>query len=257
MKKMTIISLLSLLILSCSDGLFNELNRPSADPEISEPTVISFREESTITVLWDDDLLADEYILYRAHDGIVLNFQEIYRGVACEYSDKSGIDDYIYHYSLAKVRGLKEFELSPANVGVVSVTTDDFYEDNDSKEQATILNQGILITANLYGYQDSFGNYLTDEDWYRITVPAGCTANVIVRQLYPLASDGAENHFKSYQEGQPAVPVIDGRDINIINGSNSDENYHLEIFPNPTKYFSNPDPGGTIVSYQIFIDRVY
>ncbi len=257
MKKIIIIFLLAVLNLSCSDGLYNELNRPSADPEISEPTVISFSEESTIFVEWDDDILADEYILYRALDGSVLNFQEIYRGIECQYRDTNGNDDYIYHYSLAKVRGLRFFDMSSSAMGVVSVTTDDFYEDNNSKEKASILNQGILITANLYGYQDSFGNYLTDEDWYRISVPAGCTANVIVRQLYPLASDGADNHFKSYQEGQPSVPVVDGRDINIINGSNVNENYYLEIFPNPTKYFPNPDPGGTIVSYQIFIDRVY
>lgn len=256
MKKIILIHLLPLFILSCSDGLFNELSRLTSDPEVSEPAVISFREESTIGIQWDDDVLADGYILYRALDGAILNFLEIYRGPQCEFSDTNGVDEYIYHYSLAKVRGQKEFERSSSVPGVVSVTTDDFFEDNDSVETATFLNQGILMTANLYGYRDSFGNYLTDNDWYRIRVPAGCTANVIVRQLIPLASDGAENHFKYYLEGQPAIPVIDGRDINVINGSNENRDFYLEIFPNPIKYFSTPDPGGTIVSYQIFIDKV-
>ena len=63
MKKIVHISFLAVFILSCSDGLFNELNRPSADPDITEPRVISFSEESTININWDDDILADEYIL--------------------------------------------------------------------------------------------------------------------------------------------------------------------------------------------------
>jgi hypothetical protein len=256
MKKIILISVFLSQILSCADGLYNELKRPSADPELSVPIVNSFSEEGIIGIEWKDDILADEYILYRALDSTILNFQEIYRGVDCEYRDSDGIEEYLYHYSLAKVRGLKVFDRSSPVFGVFSMTTKDFFEDNDTKENATLLEKGTLITANLYGYCDSFDSKLIDEDWYRIKVPAGSTAFVVVRQLIPLASDGTANHFKSYLEGQPAVSVIDGRDINIINGFNEKTDFFLKIFPNPTKYFDDPGPGGEIVSYQISINRV-
>ncbi|MDA3812279.1 MAG: hypothetical protein PF518_18325 [Spirochaetaceae bacterium] len=256
MKKIIIFFIILTQILSCSEGLYEELIRLSADPEVSVPDVISFFEEGSVRVVWADDILADEYILYRALDGDVLNFKKIYRGRSTEYLDSAGIIEKIYHYSLVKVRGLKEFERSSAAIGVFSSTKEDSFEDNDTKEHATYLEQGLLFTSNLYGYRDSYNSTILDDDWYRIRVPAGCVANVIVRQLIPLATDGAANHFKSYIEGQPSVPVIDGRDINIINGFNENKDFYLKIFPNQMKYFPDPEAGGIIVSYQIFIDKV-
>jgi len=233
------------------------MSRINEDPGISEPRVFSFEEENTVRLEWDSDELADGYVLYKALDGPVLNFNEIYRGTSCDYIDREGAEGDLYHYSLAKVRGNKEFDKSDSVLGVISQTTCDSYEDNNNTEKATDLVQGILITANIFGFQDSHHSSLVDEDWYRVRVPAGCTANVIINQLFPLASDGAENHFKSYQEGQPAVPVIDGREINIVNGYKEPRDFYLKIFPNPTKFFPNPTAGGTIVSYRIHIDRVY
>lgn len=246
-----------LVIMGCSDSMIFNMARIDEDPEVSRPRVISFEEENLVRIEWDDDELADGYILYRAHDGVVLNYEEIYRGSLREYVDSDGSDGLIYHYSLAKVRGEKEFDLSPSSLGVFSVTTGDSLEDNDSREKATLLKQGISITANIYGYQDSFDSFLTDEDWYRIEVPADCTANVIVHQLIPLATDGAENYFKSYLEGQPAVPVTDNREINIVNGYSEPRDFYLKLFPNETKFFPNPVPGGKVVSYRIHIDRIY
>lgn len=256
MKKVLIISMVIYLIPSCSNGLFSELNRLSADPETTEPRVLSFGEESVITIQWDKDVLSDEYILYRALDGNVLNFEEVYRGVNCKYRDVDGIVEELYHYSLSKVRGLKVFERSDSAFGVFSMTREDFFENNNSRERATTLEQGTLISSNLYAYRDSFNTKIMDEDWYRISVPAGRTAYVVVRQIMPLASDGINTDFRSYLEGQPSAPVKDESEINIINGFTNSHDYYLKIYPEESKYFTGPGSGGNIVSYQIFIKRV-
>lgn len=249
MKRLYILILLLFLLFSCSSGLYNELSRYVADPNISKPIVISFSEEKVVKINWEKDELADEYILYRALDSAVLNFEELYRGTDCFYRDIDGTDREIYHYCLSKVRGTKIFEMSDSVTGVFSITTADIYENNDTKEQATLLRSDLI--ANIFGFRDTFYSEITsDEDWYSVIIPPRRTAHIILRQLSP-APSGENSHFDVYVEGNPAEPVKNSGDIAITNTFDYDREYYFKFYPNAGKFFPLPTTGGTIVSYQL------
>jgi len=246
--------LMTICLFSCSDGLLQELSRPVADPLISKPEVLSFSEEGIIKVVWDDDELADEYVLYRALDSTILNFNEVYRGTASEYIDDLGLIGNIYHYSLSKVRGRREFDKSDPVLGILSLTKADSYENNDIKENSTLLSSDL--TANIFGYQNLSGDRLFDEDWYHVTVPPRRTAYLVLVQLNPAPSGGTDTHFDFYLEGHPSVPVINNAEMTIRNDSDRELDFRFKIFPNTGKFFPGIGAGGTIVSYRISLIRI-
>lgn len=254
MKKFILITSVLFFTLSCSSGLYNEISRLIGDPQISTPNVVSFSEVSTIDISWDYDSLADEYILYRALDNGVLNFTEIYRGSDTEYTDTDGNEGDIYHYSLSKSRGSKEFDLSSSVLGVMSQTQRDELESNDTKATATLLT--FDLTSNMYGFQDTNGSQLIDEDWFYIKIPPRRTAFVVITQLAPVPAGGTDTHFYYYLEGNPIATVVNNSEIQISNYLFEEEDVYFKIFPNPAKYFPNPVSGGTIVSYKISLKKI-
>jgi hypothetical protein len=230
------------------------MSRSVSDPEASTPVVKSFSQENVIEVYWDSDPLADEYILYRALDGAVLNYSQVYRGTDCHYSDSNGDEFDCYHYSLAKVRGDKIFPMSPSASGVLSLTMEDVYEDNDEKDKATLLTSSVI--ANIYGFRDLQMGILADEDWYSVIIPAKRTAYIILEQLSPSPSDGINTHFDMYVEGQPSEPVVNYSGPTISNTFDEEKKFRFKIFPNKGKFYPGLSAGGVIVSYKLFLEKI-
>ena len=53
-------------VVSCGTGLISDMGRLDEDPEIASPGVESFTVPNLISVTWNEDEAADEYLLRRA-----------------------------------------------------------------------------------------------------------------------------------------------------------------------------------------------
>lgn len=243
-----------LLICSCSSGLYDEINRLVSDPEVAGPHVLSFSGENIVEISWDLDKQADEYILYRALDSAVLNFEEIYRGTSCVYTDRKGVDLDVYHYCLSKVRGKKIFEMSDPVTGIFTLTAADSFENNDHKGDASLLSSDLY--ANIFGFRDIFFNEITsDEDWYYVVIPPRRTAHVVLSQISP-APSGENSHFDVYVEGCPSEPVKNTGDIAITNTFDYTKCFFFKFYPSMTKIFSSPGPADAIVRYKLSLRAI-
>ncbi|MBN2836900.1 MAG: hypothetical protein JXR48_18235, partial [Candidatus Delongbacteria bacterium] len=247
-----IILILMIVMTSCTEGLYNQLIWPSEDPLVVSPDVLSFSDNGLIVISWDDDMAAEEYILYKKPVNSLIEPEQIYRGTDLIYEDRNfpGLDgscDILFHYSLSKTRGRKAFGPSIPGLGIYSENEEDEWEPNNRLEDAT-----ELITtkeALLYYYRDSYNTVVRDEDWYYVDVNAGYLANIIV--------DATEKvdafQYQVYKQVQNSITL--GQAFTIPNNSNEKKKIYFKIIPIISQFMAdNNKNGGSMKSYNINLD---
>jgi hypothetical protein len=247
--------ILILLCASCTPGMFELLNRTMDDPALQKPGVESFVESNTITVSWDRDDGADEYILERAEDGIALSFSEVCRGGMTKYVDRDLPDNKRYLYRLFKKRGNKTFGPTEQALGVSSLVCRDVYEPNGTMEQAVQL-ETIDYISNMYYYRAYSGEEAIDEDWYFITIPPLRQASVVVNDSR-VEESNKPTHFEYYEYDRDHKAVRQLLNFWIVNNEMVTKNYYFKLYPAKNQYIGAEMPaGGAIIQYKISIREI-
>jgi hypothetical protein len=243
-----------LLLVSCSQGMFELLDRTTADPFTERPAAESFKESNTVLLSWSPDEGADEFILERAEDAERPDYREIYRGGAAGYRDTGLPDQRLYLYRLLKRRGLRIFPPSEPVLGVSSLVTRDLQEPDNSEDSAVFLSDTTII-ANMYFYQSYQGLKVWDEDWYYMDIPPGWRASVVVNDSK--APSGLESHFKIYIKDRETNKITHDDPIPVPNYGTEALRCFFKIFPDEQIYISKEMPstgvGGGIIQYTIKI----
>ena len=236
----------------------------------------NFENEDSITLEWDADSGADEYILYRDTDPYGSFSQIVYHGTELSFTDKNieGIytDDlyYFYYYKLAKKRESKEFDKSTYVVGGASDVMIDQYEDNDKQNNAKPFNNPSK--ANIYYYKDGNQNELVDTDWYSIELDPRTMVTLTVKNMQNIINtyDPSTNTGFSelcYQEMRKTetINVYEGRDnIILINNEYESKTKYFKISINKADFsgedgtpLSMAGRGGKFGYYEIhFVNKV-
>jgi hypothetical protein len=243
-----------LFLVSCSQGMFELLDRTTADPFAEKPAAESFKESNTVLLSWSPDEGADEFILERAEDAERPVYREIYRGGAAGYRDADLPDQGIYLYRLLKRRGRRIFPSSEPVLGVSSLVTGDLQEPNNGEDAATFLDDTTII-ANMYFYRSYQGLMVWDEDWYCMDIPPGWRASVVVNDSK--APSGLESHFKIYIKDREINKITHDDPIPVPNYGTEELRCFFKIFPDEQIYVSKEMPstgvGGGIIQYTIKI----
>ncbi|PKL25326.1 MAG: hypothetical protein CVV47_04520 [Spirochaetae bacterium HGW-Spirochaetae-3] len=246
-KKGALYAIALVLSTSCSAGLFDDLGQAEADPFIKAPTVESFRTEDVITVSWEDDPGASEYILERSLDQATPVYSMLYRGAEQIFVDTSGETDMRYLYRLTKVRGERLFGPSPAALGVCSASRRDANEPNDTEVTAVPMN--TYIEANTFFYRANTGEVVSDTDWYTIEVPARATASIVVELILP-AGD-ATTYMYYYRTGTVPSAVVNADPILIENTGYSAKTFSFSLYPHGENFVGGAGAGGMLKGYTI------
>lgn len=250
MKNIILVLISFLFILSCSPGIYNEIVRPIADPEISLPSVDSFSANGIVEISWELDNLADEFILYRASDSAVLVFKEIYRGRDLTFVDTTGVLDSIYLYSLSKVRGDHVFEMSVPVAGLFTGNMGDSLENNNTEEESTLLNSEFI--ANLYDYQSIGGLEIADVDCYRIVLPGLDSVSITISQLNSGLVLGIDTSFLYTIDNSAVSVVLHNTEINLTNSMGTEKEFFIKLYPDQDDFLPVAGTaGGSFISYKI------
>jgi hypothetical protein len=233
MKKYCVLMAFVIFVFSCSNDFLSLGQKEDVMPQVTAPVVKSFENENDISIEWDYDKGADEYILYRdeAADGA---FSEIlYSGKGLSFKDNILETEKFYYYKLAKKQGYKEFDKSKYVPGILSIARKDAYEDNNTKETAKSLDDYTL--ANIYYYKDNFGNEFEDKDWYYVDIEAWHKLTIQIQQykFSPAATILNDNDVCfNLEGGSPANLVVD-QEIEITNSSKTQtQRYYFQISVN-------------------------
>lgn len=257
MKKGSLILYVLLLFAGCSDGLLTEMDRLAADPEIVSPETASFQEELTVSVSWDEDEAADEYVLRRAEDSAgVLSYGILYEGPLNHYRDTDVADEGRYLYTLAKKKGNREFGPSRPVLGVGSDCIGDIWEPNNTKEQAAGLDHELV--ANSFYYEDAATHStVQDTDWYTISIPPRSSASIVVVQSDPIPAQNS-SHLSYLVEGRgPAETIASGVLYPIENTGLSPATFLFCIRPRAEECREELTlSGGTLIKYTLEISRI-
>jgi len=247
-----VIIILSLIMLSCSEGLLGDMLRVISDPVVVEPDVVSFEKEETIKITWDADPGADEYILYKAEDALFPDYKIIYQGSEVSVSDKDVGDENLYIYILGKVRGTKLFGPSDPVLGVGSTVLKDEHENNDKKENSTRLVWDL--DANLYYYISHNLSEVKDYDWYNVTVPPNRQANIVLVQNDLVGANTWMNFSLEYESPKP---IKNNLAIPIQNKTLEEKIFSFLISPIPEDFYGDPPASsGSLINYHIFVESI-
>mgnify|MGYP005866998415 CR=1 FL=1 len=243
--------LLIFLAASCSDGPGESMLRLVRDPVPEPPRVVSFREEQNIEVSWKEEPAADSYILYRAEDAPVPLPMVLARGSGTFFSDSTVENQVRYLYSLSCIKEGREFGPSSPSFGVGSYSIQDLYEENDSKTCAAPIR--YEVEANVFHYQDSFGNTLEDVDWYSLEVPPRHTAYLALTQEVPSLEGETETFLYFLREGSGVkTRIINGRGFPLVNYSYEPATILVQISPVSAACSVEPGlGGGTVIEYTL------
>ncbi|MDL2228708.1 hypothetical protein LJC14_00485 [Treponema sp. OttesenSCG-928-L16] len=240
---------------SCSQGMFEILDRSTSDPASEIPRIESFVESNTILVSWSRDEGTDEYILERAFDAETLVYEVVYRGELTSYEDPNLPDQGMYIYRLSKRRGEKTFGPFDPALGVSSLVTRDIYEPNDTEEQAVFLGD-TKLTANQFCFRAYNGLMIADDDWYYVDIlPKWEVSIVVVDSKKPAGTDDC--HFKLYIKDMPPENIKHETAFHIANNDTMPWRCYFKIFPHTdifVPYGMSGAVGGDIVSYTIRIE---
>jgi hypothetical protein len=241
-----------LLFAACSNGMLSSLQRPSGDPVPVIPNVDSFGQLLTDRISWEADPAADEYVLYAAVDEGAVAYNVLYRGTGTSVIHSNLEPEKRYLYRLSKFRGSREFGPSDAVMGVGNSSSKDEWENNDTRERATLLEADIF--ANTYFYRSTAEDVLQDVDWYKITIPPRRRAEIVFPNY-------GEHQFSGtlffYLEGDAAQLVDLDREIAIDNPYFETRTFYFRVYPNPTVVIGGGSiEGGKFISYHIKLYRI-
>lgn len=205
---------------SCDNGFFQVTSRSAANPVAVVPRVSSFASLSGISVSWDADVLADSYIVYRKQlpGG---DKEVVYRGTDCQYVDPYVENKQVYLYSLAKVRGTKEFDVGTAVPGAFdSIHVADSNGNNNTKEHAIPFNTAqITDMVFYYGARDNTDNHgyaVEDIDWYYVDLAIKTQMDI---QLNYVTDDNGTADLATDSDSDLDKAIADGQKITVKNGT--------------------------------------
>jgi len=251
--QLLLITFFLLFILSCSEGLLNDMLRVITDPVVEEPCVVSFEKEETIEISWNADAGADEYILYRAEDALTPVYEILYQGTRLSLTDTDVTGEHRYLYTLGKVRGTVLFGPSDPTLGMGSKVIQDNLEGNNVKEKATTLVWDL--DANLYYYRSNDGEEIEDFDWYLLTVPPRRKAMIIVTQ--DGLGSGADSWMNYYLEGHVTETIINSNAIPVENYSYDEKTFYFLISPKSSEFIGEPTlGGGGLINYRVSLNSI-
>jgi hypothetical protein len=240
------------LFASCSQGVYEKLSRDYDDPKTETPTVISMDAENTVIVRWPIDEAADSYVLQRSIDSYSPSYTTMYAGTDTSFTDVTASGRY--YYRLAKIRGDRQFASSSGVLGISSTVCRDSHEPNDTISEATYLESDVI--ANLYYYQGSDGQIVSDSDWYYVVIPPKRMAVINVSDD-AIPSGGATTHFLLYQPGIDTVTVSNEVDIYVKNPDSSTKTMFFRLYPSSIMFVSSANSvGGTLVSYTVVLKSI-
>jgi hypothetical protein len=245
-----------LALASCCDGHFDELGRTVEDPVVTAPTVVSFIHENEITVGWDEDPGADEYILEVSSGRISSPYTIAYQGRMRSLVLQGCEDQGLYLFRLTKLRGRTPFGPSDTVLGVGSSVRRDEWEPNDREAESTDL--GYAKRANIYYYRSYNGRETFDLDWYSLVVPPRMKAYILVTQINPEPSGNSATYLMLYQPGRNETQIVNNSDIELTNYAYSAQKISLRIGPHRASFISdlNTEGGGLVVDYLIQLHQI-
>jgi fibronectin type 3 domain-containing protein len=250
MKNILVPIMLSLLVLSCSVGLYDRLNTNAISPVVTEPTVKSFELEHAVQIEWDNDAGADRYLLYRDTDPAGSFTSVVYQGTETGFIDTDISDETFYYYKLAKVRGKKEFPKSEAVLGLSGSIQRDRHESNNTSDSTGVL--GDITQANIFHYSDLYDNEVIDRDWFYVSLEP--------RRSMLIVFDEVKNGItgEALAEDELKFNIKEGELHNVYNGVS----YWLDNYSYEEKiiYFqvsvNKKTFGNKIATYRIRIDQI-
>lgn len=235
-----------LMLSGCSNELYNLMERTSEPPVESKPEVSSFLTPLELHLTWDADEGADEYFIYRDTSPSGSFNQLMYNGTATSYTDSHLTDNFWYYYKLTKRRGKEIFTPTLCGCGIATMTQEDMYEPNNTKQTATPFPNAIV--SNIYFYQDGTGNSIEDVDWYSVTVGARTRYTLMIDTFDNLVDEDITFNLES----QPVDTVVSGEEYSIGNYEYVPRTFYFQIAVNRGKFVTDPfSAGGKIGSYRI------
>ena len=261
---------------ACAAGMDGALGRTTVDPFEEIPAVTSFNGDFSIVISWKTDEAADGYYLYRAKDDLNPQYRLVYTGPLTAYRDgfTPGNAEEAYLYRLGKRRGGRLFvdlaARGKAGLGVVSGSGRDRQEPNNTREQASPIND-ITLEANSWYYSSNTYDRISiyDGDWYRVAIPSHWTATVILKDLDPYVdpftgAGSSLNHFKIEKLGIGSEDIATNTPMEIKNTSNKAGIFYFRIYPNVATfenlYFNAPPLGsggcGKFIRYTITVSEI-
>jgi hypothetical protein len=231
---------LSILFISCDNGVFQNLSRTTDLPFSDQPVIIGFNHACELEITWKADPGADEYLLLRDTSPSGSFSTQVYKGTATSAIQSSLNQETWYYYKLNKTRGTATYTSDTIAFGFSSPVPADPYEPNNEKMNATLL--VTAIESNLWYYQDSFGNVVEDKDWFKVAIPP--RKSMTIRITSGQASNFADQDLYYVSEyGYP--DTLSSEEDKIINNYEMTEGYfYFQIYCNYTHFIADPLTGG-------------
>ena len=253
--RLVLLTAVCMFIFGCDSDLMDAMNRVARDPEISPPRAVSFEQELSIQVLWDEDEAADEYILRRAEDtGGVPVYSTVYEGTGRSYTDTAVEDEKRYLYTLAKLKGNTEFGPSEPALGIGNECIKDLHEPNDTKDSAFYFTcNEVSISCNSYYYQQSGGtNWIQDDDWFYVVIDPGHRLTLkVVQQSPAIGVDGSCLRYLREGAGS-SEQITSDQPFSLDNELFTEASFRFRIFPDPAVCIDEaPLAGGTVIEYTL------
>jgi hypothetical protein len=238
--------LLTLIGFSCTSSLYDSLGMKDIYPDSKAPVAASFAVENGVSLSWQADPAADSYRVYRdtAPDG---DFTlKVYEGEGLSFTDTGLTADQFYYYKLSKLQGWKEFGKSAAVAAYVSQVRRDSYEDNDSRERATLLKNPV--SCSIWYFQDAYQNSVSDTDWFYIDVEAGMNQTAAFENF---SNIGNGDLLYSVNGDNPKT-VISEQEVSLTNKEQKTQRFYIQVYPSKSKFAGDPGlPGGKFASYTL------
>jgi hypothetical protein len=249
--KQFVIGLLVLLLVGCSNELFNLMSRPDVPPFEDKPVVLSFKAPLKLSISWSKDIGADEYLLYRDTSPTGDFAAKVYSGTALNYTDNYVEDAKWYYYKLYKRRGKQIFTTNYYGYGVASFVIKDDFENNDTIDCATHFEPIKGINENIYYYKDGVGNIIYDSDWYWVSIEAETQMTISFKNYVNIDSEGI--CYKDKIDNPD--PLALNEEKTLENKGPTDKVFYFQIIPSASAFFDENAGGGKIGRYQIAWDN--
>ncbi|HKM21406.1 MAG TPA: hypothetical protein VJZ01_05130 [Lachnospiraceae bacterium] len=215
------------------------------------PVANGFRSDGKISLQWTFDEGADTYVLMRRYDDPLINdfdeWEPVYEGSDENYLDESvnHVQSGRYEYRLDKRRNGDIYPWTNLTTLAVACSTDeDAHEPNNKKEQATIIETYRIANIYCFGYSDN--RIIEDGDWFKVSIPAGKTANISV--TYGNQID--DNYLMLYRLGQTPTTITHNVAFKVKNDGLTQQFVPFSIVPDQSRFLTNGS-GGTVISYTI------
>jgi len=240
-----------LILTSCQNNMYSLIARSANDPFYSTPTVDSFTLLNGISIKWDKDESADEYVLLRSENKSIdtdLSFTEIYRGENNYYQDYSIITNTLYRYRLDKKRGSKNFEGREYSLGVGSPLQMNLNDDLSSKDKAFELKYKHNSSCCYYRFNYK-GLVMRNYNWYKVKLEGMKKAQILL--------EGNNDDFQYFIPGVTNEKHLLKKEYFYVENKSYEEKYVFFVITSyPDNFVSSGFLGGDVKEYKIELTLV-